>query len=79
MTTLSELTPNQIRALIKIEHLGGGIFDVGCQAYRLAPRTVLGMVGLIEAGLVEEFEGPTGGMRFRLTIKGMAVRELGAA
>lgn len=79
MPTLFDLTPIQIRALIKLDTPGGDVDSVGRRIEELSPKILLAAFHLITMGCVVRSSGWRGTLWFRLTPLGRAVREYGTA
>lgn len=76
MVTLSDLTPIQIRALIKLDTPGGNTDSVGRQLEELSPPILAAVFELIALRLVTSELGWQNTAWFRLTPAGRAVRGL---
>lgn len=79
MPALSDLTPIQIRALIKLDTPGGDVDSVGRRIEELSPKILLAALYLIPRGCVVRSIGWHGSMWFRLTPMGRSILEDGAA
>lgn len=79
MPTLSDLTPIQIRTLIKLDTPGGDVDSVGRRIEELSPKNLLAALHLIPMGCVVRSIGWRSSLWFRLTPRGRAIREDGAA
>lgn len=74
MTDLSDLTPIQIRALIKLDTPGGNEDSVGRQIEELSDQILQAAFEMIPLGLVTSELGWQNTAWFRLTPKGRAIR-----
>lgn len=75
----ADLTPMQIRALIKLDTPGGAVDSVGREIGELSDQILQAVFDMIPMGLVTSELGWRSTAWFRLTAKGRAMREVGEA
>ncbi|WP_156421600.1 hypothetical protein [Aureimonas sp. AU40] len=79
VTVLSDLTPIQMRALIRLDTPGGDPDSAGRRIEELSPQILMAVFELLELKLATSELGWQNTAWFQLTPKGRAVREFGEA